>query len=59
MSSAVPSVSGGSAAQPKRRKFGVVAFVLAGVAFALFTVAFSIFVNVPPTAPDAARDASL
>ncbi len=59
MPSAVPSVSGGSAAQPKRRKFGVIAFVLAGVAFALFTVAFSIFVNVPPTAPDAARDASL
>jgi hypothetical protein len=59
MSSAVPSVPGGSAAAPVRRKFGVIAFVLAGVAFALFTVAFSIFVNVPSTAPDAARDASL
>jgi hypothetical protein len=59
MSSAVRSVSGGSAAEPKRRKFGVIAFVLAGAAFALFTVAFSIFVNMPPTAPDAARDVSL
>jgi hypothetical protein len=46
-------------AEPVRRKFGVTAFVLAGIAFALFTVAFSIFVNVPSTAPDAMRDASL
>ena len=59
MSSAVPSVPGGSAAEPKRRSFGVIAFVLAGLAFTLFTIAFSIFVNMPPTAPDAARDVSL
>jgi len=59
MSSAVPSVPGGSAVEPKRGKFGVIAFVLAGLAFALFTIAFSIFVNVPATAPDAARDVSL
>jgi hypothetical protein len=57
--SAAPSVPGGSAAAPKRRKFGVISLVLAVVAFLLFTVGFSIFVNVPPTAPDAARDAAL
>jgi hypothetical protein len=59
MTSAVPSVPGGSAAGPQRWKFGVIAFVLAVVAFLLFTVAFSVFINVPSTAPDVMRDASL
>jgi hypothetical protein len=59
MPSAVPSVSGGSAAAPVRRKFGVIAFVLAVVAFLLFSVGFTVFINVPSTAPDAMRDAAL
>jgi hypothetical protein len=59
MPSAVPSVFGGSGAEPVRRKFGVIAFVLAVVAFLLFSVGFTVFVNVPSTAPDTLRDAAL
>ncbi|HZO46289.1 MAG TPA: hypothetical protein VFB68_10380 [Xanthobacteraceae bacterium] len=47
MSSAVPSVPSGSAAPPKRRKFGTYSFVLAILAFAVFTAVFGVYTQVP------------
>jgi hypothetical protein len=52
MTSASPSLP---AAEPKRRKFGTYSFVLAALAFAVFTAMFGVYTNVPSPGTETAR----
>jgi hypothetical protein len=52
MTSASPSLA---AAEPKLRKFGTYSFVLAALAFAVFTAMFGVYTNVPSPGTETAR----
>jgi hypothetical protein len=55
MTSASPSLP---AAAPKRRKFGTYSFVLAGLAFAVFTAVFGVYTNVSKAASQTVQNAA-
>jgi hypothetical protein len=55
MTSASPTLP---SAEPKRRRFGTYSFVLAGLAFAVFTAVFGVYTNVSKAASQAVQNAA-